>query len=182
MKMGLIRCKNGHLFSEKKNGTICPYCNVAVNKNSNLEEDPLGKYSETTYLGDLEVLKPVTGWLVCLEGPSKGRDYRIISEKNFLGRAGDMEIRILGDDTINQRNHAIIVYDPEKNKTMILPGDSQGLAYVLDDNDTWDAVFEPRELEAGDRIKIGQSIFLFVPLCGKNSGFVFHWKDQETVP
>ena len=67
--MGLIRCKNGHLFSEKKHGSICPYCNVAVKKNSNLEEDPQGKYSDLVYLNDLEVLKPVTGWLVCLEGP-----------------------------------------------------------------------------------------------------------------
>ena len=92
--MGLIRCENGHLFSEKKYGSVCPYCNTAVHKNSNKEEDPLGKYSDVVYLNDLEVLKPVTGWLVCLEGPSRGRDYRIIPEKNFIGRAGDMEIRI----------------------------------------------------------------------------------------
>ena len=113
--MGLIRCKNGHLFSEKKHGYICPYCNTAVNKNSNQEEDPLGRYSDVVYLNDLEVLKPVTGWLVCLEGPSRGRDYRIIAEKNFVGRSGDMEIRIIGDDTVCQRNHAIIVYDPEQD-------------------------------------------------------------------
>ena len=66
--MGLIRCKNGHLFSEKKHGNICPYCNVTVNKNGSYEEDPQGKYSDIVYLNDLEVLKPVTGWLVCLEG------------------------------------------------------------------------------------------------------------------
>ena len=83
--MGLIRCENGHLFSQKRYGNVCPYCNVAVNKNSNKEEDPLGKYSDVVYLNDLEVLKPVTGWLVCLEGPSRGRDYRIIAEKNFMG-------------------------------------------------------------------------------------------------
>ena len=35
--MGLIRCKNGHLFSEKKHGNICPYCNVTVNKNGSYE-------------------------------------------------------------------------------------------------------------------------------------------------
>lgn len=177
--MGLIRCMNGHLFSEKKNGNICPYCNVVVNKNASAGEDPLGKYSDTTYLGDLEVLKPVTGWLTCLEGPSKGRDYRIVAEKNFVGRSGEMDIRILGDDTISPRNHVTIVYDPEKNRTMLLPGDSQGLAYILDDEDRWDAVYGPRELEAGDRLKIGQSIFLFVPLCGENSGFVFNWKDEQ---
>ena len=177
--MGLIRCKNGHLFSEKKHGSICPYCNVAVKKNSNLEEDPQGKYSDLVYLNDLEVLKPVTGWLVCLEGPSHGRDYRIIAEKNFVGRSGDMEIRIIGDDTVCLRNHAIIVYDPEKNRTMLLPGDAQGLVYVMDDDgDNWDAAFEPHLLEAGDRIKIGQSIFIFVPLCGENDGFVFNWKEN----
>ena len=60
--MGLIRCENGHLFSEKKYGSVCPYCNTAVHKNSSKEEDPLGKYSDVVYLNDLEVLKPVTGW------------------------------------------------------------------------------------------------------------------------
>lgn len=177
--MGLIRCQNGHLFSEKKYGNICPYCNIVVNKNINLEEDPQGKFSDTLYLGDLELLKPVTGWLVCLEGPSKGRDYRIIAEKNFLGRSGEMDIRILGDDFIADKNHAILVYDPEKNKTLILPGDSQGLAYILDDEEAWEAVYSPRELEAGDRIKIGKSVFIFVPLCGENNGFVFNWKEEN---
>ena len=176
--MSLIRCKNGHLFSEKKHGSICPYCNVVVNKNSNAVEDPQGKYSDIVYLNDLEVLKPVTGWLVCLEGPSHGRDYRIIAEKNFMGRASDMEIRITGDDTVCLRNHAVLVHDPEKNRTMLLPGDSQGLVYILDDDDNWDAVFESRILEAGDRIKVGKSIFIFVPLCGENGGFVFNWKEN----
>lgn len=177
--MGLIRCENGHLFSEKKYGSVCPYCNTAVHKNSSKEEDPLGKYSDVVYLNDLEVLKPVTGWLVCLEGPSKGKDYRIIAEKNFIGRSGDMEIRIIGDDTICLRNHAIISYDPERNRTMLLPGDSQGLVYILDEEENWDAVYAPRMLEAGDRIKAGQSVFIFVPLCGENDGFVFNWKEEN---
>ena len=107
------------------------------------------------------------GWLVCLKGSSCGRDYRIIAEKNFMGRANDMEIRIIGDDTICLRNHAIIVYDPEKNRTMLLPGDSQGLVYILDDSGEWEAVFEPHELEAGDRIKLGQSEFILSHCVGK---------------
>lgn len=24
----LIRCQNGHLFSARRYGTVCPYCNV----------------------------------------------------------------------------------------------------------------------------------------------------------
>ena len=177
--MGLIRCENGHLFSEKRYGTICPYCSTAVNIARKKGEDVDGILKDTTYLEELEVMHPVVGWLVCIEGPSKGKDYRMIAEKNFIGRAGDMEVRIIGDQTVSQRNHAIIVYDPEKNRTMLLPGDSQGLVYILDEEDNWDAVYEPRMLEAGDRIKIGQSIFIFVPLCGENDGFVFHWKENE---
>ena len=30
--MGLIRCPNGHMFSERRYGTICPYCNVDTKK------------------------------------------------------------------------------------------------------------------------------------------------------
>jgi len=176
--MSLMRCKNGHLFSEKKHGVVCPYCNIAVTKNPNKEEDPLGQFTDITYLAELEALKPVVGWLVCAEGASKGKDYRIVSEKNFIGRSNEMDIRILGDNTVHQRNHAVIVYDPEKNKTTLLPGDSQGLAYIFDNNEEWEAVYEPHPLQAGDRIKLGQSVFLFVPLCGENEGFVFDWKDE----
>lgn len=94
--MGLIRCKNGHLFSEKKHGYICPYCNTAVNKNSNQEEDPLGRYSDVVYLNDLEVLKPVTGWLVCLEGGFPRQGLPDYSGKKFcwpLWRYGDTHYR-----------------------------------------------------------------------------------------
>jgi len=180
--MGLSRCTNGHLFSEKKHGKICPYCNISImNDKRNLDEDPLGQFSEI-YLDDLEVKKHVVGWLVCVAGPSKGKDYRIVPEKNFLGRSPEMDIRVVGDNTINQRNHAVIIYDPEKNQTFVLPGDSQGLVYILDDEDTWEVVYDAKELEPGDRLKIGQSVFIFAPLCsnGKHDGFVFSWgKDDE---
>ena len=31
-------------------------------------------------------IDPVVGWVVCIEGPAKGMDYRIKSERNFIGR------------------------------------------------------------------------------------------------
>ena len=30
--MGLIRCPNGHMFSERRYGSICPYCNIDTKK------------------------------------------------------------------------------------------------------------------------------------------------------
>lgn len=104
--MSLMRCPEGHLFSPRRYGNICPYCNktVALTKQKSIADDPEGNYdSSTPYLGDLEVIDPVTGWLVCIEGASKGRDYKIMTEKNFLGRSETMDIQILGDNHIAKK-------------------------------------------------------------------------------
>ena len=171
--MSLMRCPEGHLFSPRRYGNICPYCNktVALTNEKSIAEDPEGAYdSKTPYLGDLEVMDPVTGWLVCIEGPSKGRDYKIMTEKNFLGRGETMDIQILGDNHIAKKNHAVFVYDTKKRKTLILPGDSQGLVYVNDE-----AVYTPQELSAYDTIELGKSKFIFIPLCGEN----FEWSELD---
>ena len=168
--MGLKRCPEGHMFSPRRYGDICPYCNKSVRLGTDTE-DIQGDYNDSTpYIGDLEVLNPVTGWIVCIDGPSKGRDYKIFTEKNFVGRADGMDIQILGDNHIAKRNHAVFVYDPKKRKTMILPGDSQGLVYLNDET-----VYSPQELSAYDTIELGKSKFLFIPLCGEN----FEWTDVD---
>ena len=170
--MALKKCPEGHVFSPRRYGNICPYCSKSVRLSSNGEvEDAQGFYSDNMpYIGDMEVMDPVTGWLVCIEGPSKGRDYKIFTEKNFVGRADGMDIQILGDNHISQRNHASLVYDPKKRKTMILPGDSQGLAYVNEE-----AVYAPLELNDYDIIELGKSKFIFVSLCGEE----FEWEGLE---
>jgi hypothetical protein len=40
-------------------------------------------------------IDPVVGWLVCVKGPDRGRDYRIRSEKNFIGRSDRHITRML---------------------------------------------------------------------------------------
>lgn len=174
--MALIRCQNGHLFSARKYGSICPYCNEAVlpEDNSYQRAKTLDEAQEESgpYIGEFEVLDPVTGWLVCISGPSKGRDYRIRSEKNFIGRAEDMHIQILGDNHISRRNHAVLIYDPKKRKTVLMPGDSSGLVYL-----NGETVYTPEELTAFDVIEMGRSKFIFQPLCGEH----FEWEElQET--
>ena len=93
-----------------------------------------------------------------------------ITGKNFVGRGDDMDIQILGDNEINRRNHAVIVYDQKKRNTVILPGDSAGLAYLRGE-----AVYVPAQLNPYDTIEMGKSRFIFVPLCGQN----FEWNDTE---
>lgn len=71
---------------------------------------------------------------------------------------------------MQKKNHAVFVYDPKKRKTLILPGDSQGLVYVNDE-----AVYVPQELSAYDTIEMGKSKFIFIPLCGEN----FEWSELD---
>jgi len=160
------------MFSSRKHGNICPYCNKTLRLGSDNDfEDAQGHYNDDTpYVGDLEVMNPVTGWLVCVDGPSKGRDYKIFMEKNFVGRSDGMDIQILGDSSIAKRNHTVLVYDPKKRKTLILPGDSQGLVYVNEET-----LYAPQELNEFDVIEFGKSRFVFVPLCGEK----FEWADTD---
>ncbi|MCU6339814.1 hypothetical protein KW823_25185, partial [Enterobacter quasiroggenkampii] len=112
-------------------------------------------------LGETTGIEPVTGWLVCVEGPQLGQDYRIMAEKNFFGRAEARYIRILGDYAISRRNHSAIVYDAKKRHFYLLPGGAPGLAYHNEE-----AVYSPVELAAYDVIQLGRSKFIFIPLCG----------------
>ncbi|QDS32802.1 FHA domain-containing protein [Brevibacillus brevis] len=172
--MSLTRCANGHMFSTRKHGSTCPYCSMVVEPGAKPDNKAPVRVAEDDktmpYLGETEGIEPVTGWLVCIEGPQQGQDYRIMAEKNFIGRAEDMHIRIVGDNTISRRNHAVIVYDPKKRNFYLLPGDASGLAYHNNE-----AVYTPVELTAYDVLQLGKSTFIFIPLCGVH----FEWDNSN---
>lgn len=111
-------------------------------------------------------IDPVVGWLICIEGADRGRDYRIRSERNFIGRDHKMDICIGGDDTIARDNHAIISFNPKKVSFLLMPGDGRGIVYLNEDE-----VATATELHAYDVIDLGESKLLFVPLCGEK----FKW-------
>ena len=165
--MSLERCPNGHVYNARRYGKICPYCNMKL-AGEDEEKKPVGCEPPVELLEEEE--EPVCGWLVCIQGARVGKDYRIHNGKNFVGRGDDMDIQILGDNEINRRNHAVIVYDQKKRNTVILPGDSAGLAYLRGE-----AVYVPAQLNPYDTIEMGKSRFIFVPLCGQN----FEWNDTE---
>ncbi|WP_129599940.1 FHA domain-containing protein [Anaerophilus nitritogenes] len=164
--MSLIRCQNGHMFSARRYGTICPYCNIETASKEQPQLPPKDFDIEEELLK--EEIQPVCGWLVCIEGARVGKDYKIKEGKNFIGRADDMDIQILGDNKISRRNHAIVVYDPKKRNSVLLPGDASGIAYLNDE-----AVYIPTELSPYDVIELGKSKFLFIPFCGEH----FEWDD-----
>lgn len=105
-------------------------------------------------------IDPVVGWLVCVEGGDKGRDYRIHGERNFIGRSEKMDICIRGDETISREVHAIISYDMRKNIFRIYQGESKGIVYLNDEE-----VITAEILKPYDSIEIGKTKLLFIPFC-----------------
>lgn len=165
--MSLVRCPNGHMFSARRYGTICPYCNMETAKKEMIK--PPQDFDPTLEILEEEI-HPVCGWLVCIEGSRVGKDYKIKSGKNFVGRSDDMDIQLLGDNGISRKNHTIIVYDAKKRETVMLPGDSAGIAYL-----NGGAVYMPTVLNPYDVIELGNSRFLFVSFCGDH----FEWDDMK---
>jgi hypothetical protein len=113
-----------------------------------------------------EGIDPVVGWLVCIEGNERGKDYRIHPEKNSIGRSEANDIYIAGDKTISRENHATIIYDPKKKSFRLIAGNGRGIVYVNDE-----AIDFSCPLKSHDTIEIGETKLLFVPFCGEK----FNW-------
>lgn len=115
-------------------------------------------------------IQPVVGWLVCVDGAAKGRDYRIHGQYNYIGRARHMDICIEGDDSISSEKAAILAYDDQQRIFFFAPGQGRNLVRV-----NGRAVLNTAELQAYDKLTIGKSTFLFIPLCGER----FDWNEQN---
>lgn len=113
-----------------------------------------------------EGIDPVVGWLVCIEGNDRGKDYRIHSEKNSIGRSEKNDIHISGDPTISRENHATIVFDSKRKQFRLLAGGGRGLVYLNDEAVDFGSVIKAR-----DTIEIGETKLLFIPFCGDE----FNW-------
>ena len=168
MSSNLIRCQNGHLFSARRYGTVRRYMRETARTQEKKETAAASEEAIEELLFAQETA-PVCGWVVCVSGPRQGEDYKIRSGKNFIGRADDMDIQILGDNKISRRNHGVLVFDPKNRETVLLPGDSNGLVYH-----EGKAVYTPVTLNPYDVIEMGESKFAFVPFCGEN----FMWQEK----
>lgn len=123
-------------------------------------------------VGGVEGFTPVVGWLVCVDGPAEGTDYRIRAGYNYIGRSENMDICILGDNNIGRERHAMIAYDPQEKIYFFGPADGRS---IVRKNDKM--VMVPTELAAYDIVRIGSTKLMFVPLCGEH----FNWKDEQYI-
>lgn len=111
-------------------------------------------------------IPPVVGWLVCIEGESKGRDYRLHHEYNSIGREkGDIVIE--GDNSISRENQARILYSRNKFFFSHYEGKTS-------EDINGEIVLTPRELHSYDIISIGSTKLMFVAFCGEK----FEWPGE----
>ncbi len=114
--------------------------------------------------GDID---PIVGWLVCVKGCNFGRDYRVLSERNRVGRDSQMEICIEGDRRISRDTHAIITYEPRHNRFWLSPGLARGVVYL-----NGQLLGATAPLKAYDTIELGETGLQFIPFCGER----FKWR------
>jgi hypothetical protein len=153
---------------QKIGGSAKPAADGPTQRKSNPDDAPTLRYIPSAKPADSQI-DPVVGWLVCIEGVDRGRDYRIRAQRNFIGRDVGMDICIAGDESISRINHATLIYDPRRNAFRIAPGDAHGMTYLNNE-----AVDVPTTLKPFDIIELGpngSTKLIFVPLCSEG----FRW-------
>lgn len=110
--------------------------------------------------------EPVVGWLVAIEGPYFGEDFKLKSGRNFIGRSPEMDIQLGMDMSVSRRRHAVIIYEPRGKVFIAQPGDSRELFYLNDE-----VVLSNVQIKPYDVLSIGETKLLFLPLCGRE----FSW-------
>lgn len=117
---------------------------------------------------DMDDAEPPVGWAVCIKGPYLGRAFECKVGRNRFGRTPDYEICLLEDSAVTRESHAIIIYEPAKKQFYLQAGASDGLAYL-----NGNLLFAHEELHPYDKIALGGSEFVFLPLCGEQ----FTWDE-----
>lgn len=197
--MAMVRCNADLHFYDSAKHSSCPYCRsmegvvdstegyadsaddvgTTVRDESLLSPKPKATPRPAPADATIGIFKkkakfePVVGWLVCTEGPAKGKDFRIKPGINEIGRSDteDVEIVIPGDNLISRRDHAEIEYDHEENAFYLVR--KKNAAVRLNKK----AVRQPTQLQSHDVIQFGESMFIFVPLCTED----FKWVIDENA-
>ncbi len=112
----------------------------------------------------------VVGWLIGLNGVSRGESYAVRMGRNVLGRDRRSDI-VVNDDQASS-HHADLVFRPEERRFILMDHNSTNGTYVNEGE------IEPRrDLLDQDVIRIGSHRFLFMPLCHEG----FYWDDEGAL-
>jgi len=197
--MRMVTCNNGHYYDQEKNA-ICPYCannsgidvqtkqtvfqgadeeeKTALYQSSSSSDDektvyhsPSSNASNDATQNEQSSSEPIllSGWLAVISEAGRGTSYTLTFGMNTIGRSEENHISIQnGDSSISREKHAQIIYDYANNLFFIKHGEGQFLSYV-----NGEVLLDTRQLKANDRIKVGSTELIFIPLCSDE----FKWED-----
>lgn len=178
--MAIVRCDQGHFYDDRK-FSLCPHCGIFAHTDAEEQKTaalrPQSQSDQKTVAMKAIEAEPeedgktigmysgargndvVTGWLVCISGPEKGRDYRLGHGFNRVGRSYQMNVCIVDDPKISRECHCSIVYDGKTNRFSLVPS-AGALSYY-----NGDLLQEVVLLYTGDLIGMGESEFEFIAFC-----------------
>ena len=96
----------------------------------------------------------VVGWIVCLNGALRGRDFRLVTGRNVIGTAADCDI-VLTDPYLSSKH---VVVRHENGVFMLIDLDSTNGCFVNDRR------VNKQELIDNDKIRIGRTEMKFKSL------------------
>ncbi len=110
---------------------------------------------------------PAVGFLVIVDGPGRGMSHPIHYGQNSIGRSSSQRISLNhGDPRISREDHAFLIYDDATQEFFIR---DNGKANLVRHNDM--PVLTPTRLIHRDVISIGDTLMLFIAVCGND----FDW-------
>lgn len=125
-----------------------------------------------------DVFDPAVGWLVIVDGPGRGNHCAVYYGQNSIGRGPDQRVRLgFGDTRIARDSHAFLIYDDVSRKFYLR---DNGKANLVRLNGA--PVMTPMELKDRDRIQIGETVMLFVQLCGEGFDWLAAGDNPSTAP
>lgn len=90
-------------------------------------------------------------WLVCLEGPDRGKDHRILKEKTSIGKQENSDIAIKRE--FISRSHALLLY--ENHQFVLSDLHSTNHTYVNGE------MISKKTLRDNDILKFGDAVYKF---------------------
>lgn len=109
----------------------------------------------------------VVGWLIGLDGKTRGESFAIRIGKNVIGRDRRVEVNV--DDEQVSAHHADLVFRPDERRYILMDANSTNGTFVNGEE------IQPRcDLKAEDIIRLGSQRFLFMPLCREG----MYWEDE----
>lgn len=108
------------------------------------------------------------GWLVSVNGACVGQDFRLHSGWNYVGRGSNVDVRI-PDNKVSAGGIIRIGYVSDERLFYVVP--CENARNIAKRNGK--SILSLQELAAYDRIVVGDTELVFVPLCSEK----FSWEE-----